>query len=90
MDRILLCEIGCNWSLGQALGNDRHSRCWAVQMDTECIGSLAYGEKYFKRFNTFQEAEKFVLEREKKSPHSNKMRRYETYGAGVVDQPSPV
>jgi len=61
MAHIDLCEIGHNYHLGQALGNDRHGRCWAVEVSKDTPAALIYGGKYYRRFDSFKEAEAFAL-----------------------------
>ena len=62
MKTIKVCEIGENWRLGQALGNQRHETCWAVECDRAIPGALEYGGKYYRRFEKFKEAESFCAE----------------------------
>ena len=65
MKTIKVCKIGENWGLGQVLGNARHDTCWAVECDEYSPGAIeretGRGVKWYRRFNTFHEAEKFCI-----------------------------
>jgi hypothetical protein len=61
MVSIDMCGIGNNYSLGQALGNERTGRCWAVEVSKDTPASLYFDGKYYRRFDTFKEAEHFAL-----------------------------
>ncbi len=58
---ILLCEIGLNYRLGEALGMERHGKVWAVECPPGTPGALEWGGKYYRRFSSFQEAELYAL-----------------------------
>lgn len=60
MSNILFCDAGNNSLLAQALGIGKKGRCWAVEVQKDTPGSLAFGEKFFKRLDTFKEAEAFA------------------------------
>jgi len=76
MKVIKFCAIGSNWSLGQQLGLGRQERCWAVEIESPSPGALeitekkpgVYGliRKYYRRFDSYQDAEKFCKEENKK------------------------
>lgn len=64
MANIDLCEVGRNFGLGLALGNtpmDNTSRCWAVEVSKDTPAALCYDGKYYRRFESFKEAEAFAL-----------------------------
>lgn len=73
MTEILLCEIGKNFHLGQALGNDRRGKCWAVEVTKDTPAALSYGGKYYRRFDSFKEAEQFALSLSKTMRETDKM-----------------
>lgn len=60
MSNILFCDAGNNSLLAQALGTSKRGRCWAVETAKETPGSLAFDGRYFKRFDSFREAEAFA------------------------------
>jgi len=59
MKTIKVCRIGENWHLGQILGNAKHDVCWAVECDEATAGALESDGKYYRRFDSFQDAENF-------------------------------
>ncbi len=61
MAEILMCEIGMNYRLGEALGMDRHGKVWAVEVPAGTPAALAWGGKYYRGFSTFLAAEEFAL-----------------------------
>ncbi len=64
MATIDLCEVGYNYHLGIALGNtpkDNTSKCWAVEVTKNTPAALYHNGKYYRRFDSFKEAEAFAL-----------------------------
>ena len=62
MRTIKVCKIGENFGLGQAVGNGRHDTCWVVECDQATPGCIEYNGKFYRKFNTFDSAEKFCHE----------------------------
>ncbi len=61
MVNIDMCEIGHNYSLGQVLGNNKYEKCWAVECNKDTPASLCWNGKYYRRFDSFKDAERFAL-----------------------------
>ena len=60
MSNILFCDASNNNLLAQALGVSKKGRCWAVETPKDTSGTLEFGGKYYKRLDSFKEAEAYA------------------------------